>query len=612
MNPRPPHLEPLAGVDLTHEAAFRLGRTEVRPSTLELFRDGRATTVERKVMQALVVLARRQGQVTSRDELIEQVWAGRFIGEDAIHRVMAKLRQAAEVHCGGDFALDTIPRVGYRLVVGDVRDAAAPTARNARWRPGRRTWIAGAAALVLALSGAAALHWWPQPATRPPVVRLVAFSALGPDVPASLPASLTDDSRAAFGTDNVVILRDRDPDVVLSGVVRRIGDKLRLAVQLKDARDGTMLWSGVREWPAAEKVSPRFNAVNVTQILRCGLIDGAGLPPHALALYLQYCDARFSIVPQHERGLAIVRRLVEEEPGFAIGWSSLAWSAEGTIALDPKRADTAALHAEATAAAARALSIDPRHAQAYAIQAWQLPPLAHAARERLLRRAAESRLTACGCEVVNYAGSLMLVGRIREAVVQYQRADQREPVGSHAAYLSIAYAVLGDATRSDEAFGRFSELFADTPGFLSVAMQRAAYAGQWAEAGRLAASGGARPQSREALIAAFEALATSDAGRIAAARPAVRKVADEAPDVSFYSVVLAALGDRPAALDVMERTIADDPVQPYYPPALSLRHEPRYLRLLQQQGLIEYWRETRTRPDMCRAANPPAFCATLG
>ena len=86
-------LEPVAGVDLAHEARFQLGSTEVRPATLELVRDGASATVERKVMQALVVLARRPGEVTSRDELVEHVWSGRFIGEDAIHRVIAKLRR---------------------------------------------------------------------------------------------------------------------------------------------------------------------------------------------------------------------------------------------------------------------------------------------------------------------------------------------------------------------------------------------------------------------------------------------------------------------------------------------------------------------------------------
>ena len=614
MNPRPPPSEPGAGVDLAHEAAFRLGQTEVRPSTLELVRDGRATTVERKVMQALVVLSRRQGEVTSRDELIEMVWSGRFIGEDAIHRVMAKLRHAAEDQAGGDFGLETVPRVDYRLVVGGKREADPVEVGPSR--PSRTFWVGLSAVVALAIGGVAALQWWPQPKPRPPVVRLAELTALGPDVPASLPASLTDDVRVAFGEDNVVILRDRNPDFVLSGTVRRVDDKLRLSVKLNDARDGTMLWSGVRNWPAVRRVSPRFNAVNITQIVRCGLLDGAQLPAHALALYLQYCDARWSGPPQHERSVAIARRLVEAAPRFARGWSSLAWSTYATVSIDPKRAEMTALRTESKTAAAMALSLDPRDAQAYEVQAYQLPVTEYAAQERLTKRATEGRLTACGCEVVSYGGLLATVGRVREAVVQFQRAHQREPVGTHALTLSIGYAAMGDVERSDQAFAKWSEIYADSPTFLLAAMVRATYAGRWSEAARLARIE-ARPEARVAIVAAFEALASGDPARIADARPGVARAAAAAPNnalfTTFYSMILAALDDRPAALDSLERLAPGEAATLFLPAVVTaLRHEPRYLRLLERQGLIKYWRETRTRPDLCSAPDAPAFCKTLG
>ena len=478
--------------------------------------------------------------------------------------------------------------------------------------PNRRLWIAAAAILVLGIAGAVAVSWWPRAASGPPVVRFAGLTALGPDVPANLPASLTDDVRIAFGADNVVILRERDPDFVLSGTVRRVDDKLRLSVKLEDAREGTLLWSGVREWPSDLKVS-RYNATSLTQVLRCGLLDGAAddadLPPHSLALFLQYCDARLSITGQAEHAVTIIRRLQQEQPQFGRGWSSLAWSIQVAILQDPKRADVAALRAEAKAAAARALRLDPRDAQAYEVQAYALPETDHVGREQLLRRASEGRLTACGCELVGYGDSLADVGRAREAVVQFQRAHQREPQGLHAANLSFGYAAMGDAERSDQAFAKWSEIFAGTPGFLSIAMQRAAYVGRWSEAAGLAVDG-ARPASRDALIAAFEALASGDPARIAVARPGVERVAAASTDPWFYGVVLAALGDWPAALDVVART--GDPSQLFHPAFLTLRHDARYLDVLERQGLLKYWRETRTRPDLCRAPDPPAFCKTLG
>jgi formylglycine-generating enzyme required for sulfatase activity/DNA-binding winged helix-turn-helix (wHTH) protein/dienelactone hydrolase len=128
-------------VDLANEPDFRLGSLEVRPSLREVaryravpspcpspFGRGDATAesereiLEPRVMQVLVVLASRRGQVVSRDQLIATCWAGRVVGDDAINRCIARLRRLAETH--GGFAVETITRVGYRLT---SEAAAVPT-----------------------------------------------------------------------------------------------------------------------------------------------------------------------------------------------------------------------------------------------------------------------------------------------------------------------------------------------------------------------------------------------------------------------------------------------------------------------------------------------------
>jgi len=113
-------------VDLASEPDFRLGELWVRPSFREVVRcrgagagSGGAVAqderevLEPRVMQVLVVLASRRGQVVSRDQLIATCWAGRVVGDDAINRCIARLRRLAETH--GGFAVETITRVGYRL-----------------------------------------------------------------------------------------------------------------------------------------------------------------------------------------------------------------------------------------------------------------------------------------------------------------------------------------------------------------------------------------------------------------------------------------------------------------------------------------------------------------
>src|SRR5258708_29584401 len=69
-------------------------------------------------MQVLVALYRAKGAVVSRDDLIARCWEGRIVGEDAINRAIWRLRKLAEADGDANFTIETIPRVGYRLVGG--------------------------------------------------------------------------------------------------------------------------------------------------------------------------------------------------------------------------------------------------------------------------------------------------------------------------------------------------------------------------------------------------------------------------------------------------------------------------------------------------------------
>lgn len=100
-------------IDLAREAVFGLGAAEIRPATREVIVEGRREMLEPRVMQVLVALARRRGEVVSRDDLIMSCWAGRVVGDDAINRCIARVRRLSETH--GGFSLETIARVGYRL-----------------------------------------------------------------------------------------------------------------------------------------------------------------------------------------------------------------------------------------------------------------------------------------------------------------------------------------------------------------------------------------------------------------------------------------------------------------------------------------------------------------
>ena len=140
-------------VVLAHEPPFKLGALKVDAATRQVSDGNRSETLEPRVMQVLVALARANGVIVTRDELIERCWDGRIVTDDAINRVLSRIRHIAEGIGGGGFRLETITKVGYRLVVSGRHESPAssepPLARQAidrRWALG----LVGATAAVAA------------------------------------------------------------------------------------------------------------------------------------------------------------------------------------------------------------------------------------------------------------------------------------------------------------------------------------------------------------------------------------------------------------------------------------------------------------------------------
>ncbi|MBV1690611.1 winged helix-turn-helix domain-containing protein [Novosphingobium sp. G106] len=127
-------------LDLAHAQDFALGDLIVHPSTREIESAAGNLVLEPRVMQVLVTLHRAQGRVVSREDLQTCCWEGRIVGDDAINRVLSRLRRVADGVGSGSFRIETITKVGYRLIeteplaiVGDLRETkAAPRQLNRR------------------------------------------------------------------------------------------------------------------------------------------------------------------------------------------------------------------------------------------------------------------------------------------------------------------------------------------------------------------------------------------------------------------------------------------------------------------------------------------------
>jgi hypothetical protein len=77
---------------------------------------------------------------------------------------------------------------------------------------------------------------------------------------------------------------------------------------------------------------------------------------------------------------------------------------------------------------------------------------------------------------------------------------------------------------------------------------------------------------------------------------------------------LAALGDVDGAFAIASRpgiyTLRLTPAPLFWPQTAAMRVDARFLQLVQSLGLMDYWKTTGTRPDVCQTQAAP-FCAAI-
>ena len=103
-------------VDPKLQHGFRLGDCVVHPLPGLIERPDGSEHVQPKVMDVLVCLAERPGQVVERDELVDRVWGKTAVTDEVLTRCISELRHALGDSRDHPKYVQTIPKRGYRLV----------------------------------------------------------------------------------------------------------------------------------------------------------------------------------------------------------------------------------------------------------------------------------------------------------------------------------------------------------------------------------------------------------------------------------------------------------------------------------------------------------------
>src|SRR5271154_2451175 len=95
---------------------LRIGAWCVNPKSGEISRNGDVAHVEVRTMRLLLCLAEHAGEVVSIDDLLNQVWPGVNVTQDSVYQSVASLRRLLGDDPKQPTYIETVPRLGYRMV----------------------------------------------------------------------------------------------------------------------------------------------------------------------------------------------------------------------------------------------------------------------------------------------------------------------------------------------------------------------------------------------------------------------------------------------------------------------------------------------------------------
>jgi DNA-binding winged helix-turn-helix (wHTH) protein/TolB-like protein len=656
MNQRPTLLKPVGPESLANKDDFRLGEVLVRPSLLEIRAGDARETLEPRVMQVLVALAGANGGVVSRDELIRECWGGRIVGEDAINRCVARIRRLADLSGSKAFEVETIPRVGYRLVAATATDRPSPAPGNSlaraetakitgalepaaprpmiAWRkfaaPAGVAVFVAAVALLAGLLAAGRNHNRQAPRQTAQIAAVLPFTPLDSDRNAQVFADeISADVADTLGRTELSVIspaqsfqfrgdakaraaRVLHADILVDGDVKRTGDNLAVSVRVEDVASGLILLSKEIQRPAAQAADlpdqvATFVAGALGSDVTMRALDSGGNPRvrGEILRALFQCPYRKDPLCTYEVG----RNLVRVAPGNAIAQTMLAIATTNVLDLLPAREKPSAI-AAARKAAWTAIRLDPHFGDPYIA----LGVLAsdRATTEGYLRRGLSISPDSPG--LAGYmSGFLIGTGRSQEALTVIQKIAARYSFMQFVPLTQIwALLQLGQTDDALEIAQRGQKLWPERGLFILLQFETTVLEGRVAGLQALMNDPVIGPQLRDApptFLDIARAMRSRSAPDIeAASRDCTHVDASDWPREQGCLLALVMLG----RMDDVFRLALDESIDNllFFPQMAPLRADPRFLGLAKKRGMFAYWKKSHTQPDFCATEHAPA-CQAL-
>ena len=386
--------------------AWSFGPFELDSARYELRRNGEALRIERIPMELLLLLVSRQGQLVSRQEIVERLWGPgiHLDSEQGINTAIRKLRQVLRDDSENPKFIQTVVGKGYRFVAQATEQEEA---RQEEHRPAEaqvieptpsrrpRLWI-GAAVAILAL--AATGSWlYIRSASETVSIAVLPFENLtGSPDRQYLADGMTEETISLLGsldparlqvmarTSVMQYLGTRKPvsqiggelgvGLVLESSLREEDGRVRITAQLIRVRDQMHLWAHNYEGDLGSALTMQADIASaIAEDLKLRLTpeQRARMAPARrvdAGAYNAYLRGRYFWNLRDENSLEkasqYFQQAIDLAPDYAAAYSGLA-DAQSLLAYGNYRAPTEAF-SKARTAAEKALELDPMAAEPHA------------------------------------------------------------------------------------------------------------------------------------------------------------------------------------------------------------------------------------------------------
>ena len=620
---------------------LRLGEFELDVQSAELHNEGLTIRLPDQPFRLLLLLLERAGEVVTREELRETLWAAdTFVDFDiGLNSVIRKLRDAFGDSAENPRFIETLPKRGYRFIAS-VKPATADQmpqhgARGTATSGARvgLAWIAGGLVLAAAIGTLAlALErgWWERlrigPAAEP--IRSLAvlpFENLTGD-PAQdyfvegMTDALTTDLAQVGGLQVIsrtsamqykaakkpltAIGQELNVDALVQGAIVRSGQHVRITAQLIHAATDRHVWAQSYEGELRDVVTLQQQVARAIAAAIDGRIAAApaargrgprAVKPEAYDAYLKGVSvAGRGTYDGFRNAVAYFEDAVARQPDFAKAHAALAQAQLQFLFGGPLSPREAMPKAEA--AARKALLLD----ETLALPHRTLGEILHSfywqweEGDKEFARARD--LSANSVDTQPIAEALIRSRRFEEAIGEAARVRKLDPRSFSASInLAVAYRAAG---QYDHAIGDVRRALEITPGHprahfqlgvTFVFLDRLNQAISELET----AVRSAQVQRSNPRFEAYLGYAYAAAGRPLDARRILKELEAGARGqyVSSFGMALIhdALGEKEPALLAFERAYQDRAVEfaqmAQYPPFTTIASEPRFKATMRRVGL---------------------------